>query len=152
MQLMVQRILDMLVADIMTAQPVTVTLDDPLRIAVERMRNFSCRRLPVVNKHGDLVGIITDRDTRLALHSPFVLGEEEHNQVILDKVTIRSVMTAAPITVQPNTDIADAISLMVTHRIGGLPVLRGETLVGIVTSTDVMTAFVRHLRYSEARV
>ena len=136
----------MLVADIMTANPITVTLDDSLRTAIEHMRHYNCRRLPVVNNDGALVGIITDHDTRLALHSPFVLREEGHDDGLLDSVKVRQCMTPAPITAEPGMDIATAISLMLTHKIGGLPVLRGESVVGIVTSTDVMAAFARYLK------
>jgi acetoin utilization protein AcuB len=134
------------VSEIMTANPVTVKLDDTLRTAVAQMHSYTCRRLPVVNTDGSLVGIITDRDTRLALHSPFVLHERWEEEALLDSVTVRACMTPAPIIIEPTADIEDAISLMLRNRIGGLPVLRGETIVGIITSTDIMTAFVRYLR------
>src|SRR5262249_32162146 len=143
------RIIGMRVADIMTEPPVTVKLNDTLRTAVERMQANNCHRLPVVNADGALVGIVTDRDTRLALQSPFVLHEKWEQDALLDRVTVRECMTSAPITVEPTTDIADAINLMLVHRIGGLPVLRGESIVGIITSTDVMTAFVRYLHRKE---
>jgi acetoin utilization protein AcuB len=133
----------------MTEHPVTVQLNDTLRTAVEQMQAYNCRRLPVVNADGALVGIVTDRDTRLALQSPYVLREKWEADALLDGLTVRECMTSAPITVEPTTDIGEAINLMLVHRIGGLPVLRGESIVGIITSTDVMTAFVRYLRRSE---
>lgn len=136
----------MRVSDIMTRDPVKVRLDDTLRTAVKLMQHYTCRRLPVVDHNGALVGIITDRDTRLALHSPFVLHERWQEEALLDRVTVRACMTPAPITIEPTADIEEAISLMLEHRIGGLPVLRGESVVGIVTSTDVMAAFVHYLR------
>src|SRR4051812_33150018 len=114
----------MVVADIMTAKPATVRMNDPLRIAIQRMYDYSCRRLPVINEDGSLVGIITDRDTRLALHSPFVLHERWQDEALLDNVTVRECMTPHPITVEPTMDIEEAIRLMVTYRVGGLPVLR----------------------------
>jgi acetoin utilization protein AcuB len=140
---------EMVVGDIMTAKPATVGLNDPLRIAIQRMVDFNCRRLPVINGDGSLVGIITDRDTRLALHSPFVLHERWQEEALLDNVKVRECMTPHPIAVEPTTEIAEAIRLMITYRIGGLPVLRGESVVGIVTSTDIMTAFARYLQYHE---
>src|SRR5690242_13140325 len=132
-------------SDIMTAHPITVELDDPLGVAIERMQSVGCRRLPVVNKDGALIGIITDRDTRLALHSPYIEHDLGQDIALLQNLPVRACMTPAHITVEPTTRIEDAISLMLTHRIGGLPVLKGETVVGIITSTDVMTAFVRYL-------
>ncbi len=139
----------MFVSDVMTAKPVTIGPDDTLRTAIMRMKENECRRLPVVNQQGMLIGIITDRDTRLALHSPYVLHERWQDEALLDNITVRLCMTPTPITVEPNTDIADAVSLMLRHHIGGLPVLLGETLVGIITTTDVMTAFVRKLQRDE---
>ena len=139
----------MLVSEIMTAKPITIKYDASLRLAIKLMHENNFRRLPVVNKEGQLVGIITDRDTRLALHSPFTLHEKWEHEALLDNVTVRAAMTAAPMTVEPTTDVIDAVRLMITYQIGGLPVLWDETLVGIVTSSDVMTAFVRYLRETE---
>jgi CBS domain-containing protein len=141
----------MFVSEIMTAKPITVRLDDSLRVAIARMRENNCRRLPVLNYSGALAGIITDRDTRLALHSPYTLHEQWEHEKLLDSVRVRVAMTAAPITVEPTTNVVEAVRLMTTYQIGGLPVLWDETLVGIVTSSDVMMAFVRYLR-SEQRI
>src|SRR5258706_6283485 len=140
------RDLPMRVSDIMTAHPLTVALDDSLGVAIERMQSIGCRRLPVVNQDGALVGIITDRDTRLALHSPYLPHDLGEDVALLQNVPVRAIMTPAPITVEPTSLIEDAISLMITHRIGGLPVLKSESVVGVVTSTDIMTAFARYLR------
>ncbi len=136
----------MFVSDVMTAHPVTIGPDDTLRTAINRMKENECRRLPVVNQSGSLIGIITDRDTRLALHSPYVLHERWQDEALLDNISVRICMTPTPITVEPTTDISDAVSLMLRHHIGGLPVLLGETVVGIITTTDVMTAFIRRLQ------
>src|SRR5262245_25727034 len=135
----------MFVSDVMTANPVTIGPNDTLRTAISRMKENECRRLPVVNANGSLIGIISDRDTRLALHSPYVLHERWQDDALLANLTVRICMTATPITVEPTTDIADAVSLMLRYHIGGLPVLRGETVIGIITTTDVMTAFIRRL-------
>ena len=136
----------MFVSDIMTINAVTIGPDETLRAAIDRMKSIECRRLPVVNNYGDLIGIITDRDTRLAMQSPYGPIDAQQDNAILDNVMVRDIMTPAPITVEPTTDLVKATSLMLRHHIGGLPVLRGESLVGIVTSTDVLSAFVRLLQ------
>jgi acetoin utilization protein AcuB len=136
----------MFVSDIMTTNAITIGPDDTLRTAIERMKSIECRRLPVVNTYGDLIGIVTDRDTRLAMQSPYESSDTRENDTILDSVVVRDCMTPAPITVEPTTDLVQATSLMLRHHIGGLPVLRGESLVGIVTSTDILSAFVRLLQ------
>ena len=139
----------MLVADIMTENPITANMDDTLRVVVDKMNSINCHRLPVCNKEGALVGIITDGDTRQVLHSPFASNNVAQNEALLDTVKVRQFMTPAPYTVEPTMDISNAIHLMLEYRIGGLPVLKGETVIGIVTSTDVLAAFARYLKASE---
>jgi len=136
----------MRVSDVMTPHPVTIGLNDSLRTAINRMKATECRRLPVINRHGQLVGIISDRDTRLALQSPYIFHEQWENEALLNTITVRQCMTATPITVEPQADIQDAINLMMQYKISGLPVVLSETLVGIITTTDVMAAFVRKLQ------
>lgn len=136
----------MFVSDVMTVNPVTIGPNDSLRTAIEQMKSIECRRLPVVNESGDVIGIVTDRDTRLAMNSPYPLHEAGQDDANLDNVLVRDCMTPAPITVEPTTDLVYATTLMLRHHVGGLPVLRGESLVGIVTATDILSAFVRMLK------
>ncbi len=137
----------MLVArDIMTPNPVTVRPDDPLGVAVEKMRSRRCRRLPVVE--GDrLVGIITDRDVRLALNSPLVLHERRSDQLLLEHVPVRACMTPDPITVSPDTPLVEVVRLMRDHKFGGVPVVEEGRLVGIITETDLMDLLIRLLEH-----
>ncbi|WP_376791330.1 CBS domain-containing protein [Thermoflexus sp.] len=137
----------MLVArDIMTPNPVTVRPDDPLGVAVEKMRARRCRRLPVVE--GDrLVGIITDRDVRLALNSPLVLHERREDRLLLEHVPVRACMTPDPITVSPDTPVIEVVRLMRDHKFGGVPVVEEGRLVGIITETDLMDLLIRLLEH-----
>jgi acetoin utilization protein AcuB len=129
------------VTDIMTANPVTIRLDKPLREALELMEEHGIKHLPVVSSDGHVVGVVSDRDCRHALHSPFILREKWQDEDLINHLQIRAVMSAAPIIVEPNVPAAEAARLMLTHRIGCLPVLRAETLVGIVTRSDILVAF-----------
>lgn len=125
------------VADIMTANPVTVTPRNAIRTAVNRMREGGFRRLPVVER-GRLVGIITDRDLRRAANSPFVVREQWYDNFILDHIEVGSCMTPNPLTIGPGDSIAEAARVMRNHKIGGLPVIADNQLVGIVTDTDLL--------------
>ena len=129
------------VADIMTPNPVTVTPRNAIRTAVNLMREGGCRRLPVID-HGRLVGIISDRDLRRAANSPFVVREQWYDNFILDHIEVGSCMTPNPITIGPAAPIADAARLMRNHKIGGLPVVDGDRLVGIVTETDLLDCLI----------
>jgi len=117
-------------------------LGDNLRAAVEHFRrgNYCC--LPALDSDGRLVGIVTDRDVRQALNSPFVLHERRQDERLLNQVLVEVCMTPDPITVRPETPVYEAARLMRTRKIGGLPVLDDAgTLVGIVTETDLLRAF-----------
>ena len=128
-------------AEIMTCDPVCVRPADSLRVAVERMRERNCRRLPVVDD-GKLVGIVTDRDVRLALNSPFVLRERRQDQELLDRVVLAECMTPDPVTLPPDASVVDAAHLMRDRKFGGVPILDGDRLVGIVTVTDLLTCLI----------
>lgn len=131
------------VADMMTASPVTIRNDSSLRHALQLMEQHGCRHLPVISADNHLTGIVSDRDCRLALNSPILMRQRWQDEAIMDRTTITSIMTAAPIVVEPNTPAAEAARLMIDHAISALPVMRGETLVGIVTTSDILMAFVR---------
>ena len=117
----------MLVANRMTTEPITVEPGDLLNHAAQKMLAGGFRRLPVVSD-GKLVGIITDRDLRE--HR----GHLEHTKV-------NGAMTETTITVSPDTVVEEAARIMCERQIGGLPVIHEGRLVGIITTTDVMHAF-----------
>lgn len=141
----------MKVSEIMTENPVTVTADDTLRTAVERMHEYNCRRLPVISRDGHVVGVVTDRDCRLASSSPYTAAGDDWDKTHMDRITVRMFMTAAPIITLPTADVSDVATLMLRYKIGGLPVMNGETLVGIITTSDILTAFIRMCRQEDER-
>jgi acetoin utilization protein AcuB len=131
----------MLVEKRMKRDPVTVAPQDSFRHAMTLIRQKGIRHLPVVE--GDrLVGIVTDRDIRQASPSPATSLEIHELHYLLEKVKIREIMTKKVHSVAPDTPIEEAARLMLQHRIGGLPVLRAGGLVGIITETDILAAFV----------
>jgi acetoin utilization protein AcuB len=137
------------VADIMTRDPITVTPRNAIRTAVNLMREGGFRRLPVVER-GRLVGMVTDRDLRRAANSPFVVREQWYDNFILDHIEIGSCMTPNPMTIAADAPIAEAARLMRDHKIGGLPVVAEERLVGIVTETDLLNCLITLLEHMVA--
>ena len=141
------------VSDIMTAKPVSIHQNGTLRQALELMDSNHCRHLPVLNSDGQLVGIVSDRDCRTALNSPHILRERWQDEQLADKLRVRAIMTPAPIVIEPDAEAAEAARLMLNNHISCLPVILGETLVGIVTTSDIMVAFMemyrREQRYHE---
>ena len=122
-------------ANVMTANPVTVSSRDTLATAKSLMDDGGFRRLPVVGD-GRLVGIVTERDIR------------EHASA-LDHTRVDAAMRTNVITVTPGECVENAAHLMLEHKIGGLPVMAEGKLVGIVTTTDIMRAFLRVIQAIE---
>ncbi|MGB8411545.1 MAG: CBS domain-containing protein [Candidatus Binatus sp.] len=116
----------MIVAELMTPKPVTVAPSDTLEAAHERMEAGRFRQVPVVDKER-LVGILTDRDTRQ------YLGQSARTRV-------DAVMSAHPFSVHPSTPVEKAAHLIITNKIGSLPVVEDGKLVGIITATDMLRA------------
>jgi acetoin utilization protein AcuB len=125
----------MLVSNRMIKDPVTVTPDDLLIQGRLKMQKGSFRRLPVVTD-GQLVGIITDRDMR------------EHAGY-LDRTEVKAMMSRKPLSVTPATTLEAAAQLLLKHKIGGLPVVENARLVGIITTSDVLQAFLEVMGASE---
>jgi acetoin utilization protein AcuB len=90
-----------------------------------------------------LLGIVTDRDIRLNLPSPATSLSVWEIDYLLARMTVESVMTRTIVTVDPRRDARVAAQLMLYHRIGALPVVDGATLIGIITETDLLRAFVK---------
>ncbi|MBC7227750.1 MAG: CBS domain-containing protein [Thermoflexales bacterium] len=127
----------MLVGERMTKRPITVTEETSLPEALELMRSEKIRRLPVLDKHGKLVGIVTELDLLRASPSPATTLSIYEIPYLLSKVKMRDIMTRNVITVTEDTPIEEAARIMADNKIGGLPVMRDNKLVGIITETDI---------------
>lgn len=134
----------MRVRDHMTPDPVVLGPEDTLRHARDLIRDNGLRRFPVV-ENGKLVGIVTDRDVRQADISSEVVQERRYVDYILERILVGGIMTPDPITVAPDTPVAEAAALILANRIGGLPVVSGDELVGIITETDLIKALIAML-------
>jgi acetoin utilization protein AcuB len=143
----------MLVRDRMTSPAVTITADTPFQEAVKLMREKGFRRIPVVNKDGRLVGIISERDLLHAAPSPATSLSIWEMNYLLWKLRIDELMTKNVLTVSPDTPIEEAARLMVSNKIGGLPVVdESKKVVGVITETDIFKTFVEMLGSGESGV
>jgi acetoin utilization protein AcuB len=126
----------------MTAPPITASPDMPVLEARQLMIDKRIRHL-LVTEGPNLLGIVTDRDIRLNLPSPATSLSVWEINYLLARLTVESVMTRTVITVDPRRDARAAAQLMLYHKIGAVPVVDGATLVGIITETDLLRAFVK---------
>lgn len=132
----------MKVADLMTICAITTDPYTPLLEARQLMLHKSIRHLLVVDGP-KLVGIITDRDIRLNLPSPATSLSVWEINYLLARMTVASAMTKNVVTIGPRQQARDAAQLMLDRRIGALAVVDGDGLVGIITETDLLRAFVK---------
>ena len=123
----------MRVSEIMSRELVTITPDKRVGQALQLMQKHQIRHLPVL-EGGRMVGWITSRDLREVLLAS-----------MLEKITVADVMIKAPISVSADTGIEEAARLIKEHKIGGMPVLEGERLVGVITMLDLIGAFLTML-------
>jgi len=134
----------MLVNKRMTRDPVVVSPADSLADAMRLTRARRIRHLPVV-QDGEVVGIVSDRDVRLAMPSPLTESDDQR-VAFLERTRISEVMRGNVATIGPLDTVEDAAKLMRRSRIGALPVVdaRGR-LLGILSESDVLDAFVEIL-------
>ncbi|MDR7480921.1 MAG: CBS domain-containing protein [Armatimonadota bacterium] len=134
----------MLVRDCMTPDPTTVAPQTSLGDALRVMRRQRIRHLPVMERDR-LVGIVTWTDLMRASPSPASGLAAWEIPELLAQAPVRDVMTEHPVTVAPDLPVEDAARLLRERKIGSLPVVDGDRLVGIVTESDLFDALVRLL-------
>jgi acetoin utilization protein AcuB len=125
----------------MSVDPVTVDPKDSLQRVVELLRRRDILSVPVVES-GKLVGIVTDRDVRQVAPGYPLLRDEEEIHRYMKNLTVTAAMTADPMTIAPEAPLVEAAKILETYRISSLPVLEQTKLVGMLTVTDLLRAFV----------
>ena len=126
------------VIDIMTKGALSISRNTTVSSAIDLMLTNNVRHLIVLGETGNLLGIVSDRDLRLAAQSPYAVYEEEKADAFVDTLTIDKVMTEMPECITPQASVSEAAQLMVDKRISALPVMRDGDVLGIVTTTDLL--------------
>ena len=132
----------MRVRELMTGTPIMVGPDTSIFEAKARMTAERIRHLIVV-AGADLVGIVTDRDIRLNLPSQATSLSVWEANYLLRRLPVGKVMSKSVIVIGPDREGHDAARLMIEHGIGALPVTDAGRVIGIITETDILRAFVR---------
>ena len=121
----------MRVQDLMITEPITIAPGASIQEALEKMKNNAIRHLPVVGETGRLRGFLTLADLKRGLLPSMVTDLE-----------LKDLMIREPFTVTPETDVEQAARLIYDRKISGLPVVSDEVLVGIITESDILRAFI----------
>ena len=129
------------VSDLMSREVVTLERNETLDIADHIMSLGRIRHMPVLDEDGQLCGVVSQRDLfRGALATALGYGVVAQNK-LLAALAVKEVMTTELLTATPDMPIEEAAGVMLQHKIGCLPVLDGDRLVGLITEAD----FVKHV-------
>jgi CBS domain-containing protein len=131
-----------LVRDWMTPDPICASPDMTLPEAHKLLEEHHIRRLPVVDKRGRLVGIVTQGDIRGAQPSEATSLSIFELNYLLSRLTLDRILTKNPVTITPDTTIGEAARLMLSKKIAGLPVVDDGRVVGILTESDIFRVVV----------
>jgi acetoin utilization protein AcuB len=121
----------MKIKSLMIADPVTVTENASIQKAIELMKEKGFRHLPVVTKGNKLKGFVTLSGLKQGL-IPAMVGD----------LTLSDLMILDPITVAPDDDLETAARVIYEHKISGMPVVKNQKVVGIITESDILRAFI----------
>jgi len=134
----------MTVKDVMTNEVTTLKRNEQLTLADDLMHLGRIRHLPVLDDDGEaLIGIISQRDLfRGALAQAIGYGHRARRK-LLDTLVVKEVMTTDPTTTTPDTPLADAARVLMEKKIGCLPVVENDRLVGLLTEGDFVALYVR---------
>lgn len=121
----------MKIKSLMIHDPITVTEKTSIQEAIELMKEGRFRHLPIVSKNKKLKGFITLTDLKQGL-IPAMVGD----------LALTDIMISDPITVDPDDDLETAAVLIYEHKIGGMPVVKNGAVVGIITESDILRAFI----------
>jgi len=142
----------MYIGRIMHTDLITISPDATLVEASDIIKKKKIDHLLVVNGKGKLVGIVSDRDLKQYWASPATTLSTHELNYLLDKILVKMIMVKTVVTVTPETTIERAAYIMQTNNINSLPVMEGDDLVGIITSTDVMGVLLEALGMNDNSV
>jgi len=133
--------------DFMHLNPIVLENTSSVVEAIKLLEEHNFRHLPIVDESNKVVGIISDRDikqVRVAIDLFNVSLEEAEEEILITDIMTRNV-----ITISPDTFLKKAADIMITHKIGALPVVENDKIVGIISETDLLKALLWLLEEKE---
>ena len=128
----------MLIEEIMAKDVITLYPTDTVRDALEKMRDKKIRHLPVITKDQEVVGIITDRDLKEIIPSTLT----DHKGTDIYNMEISKIMTKNPIIGHPMDFVEESAVIFYHNKIGSIPIVSNNKLVGIITETDLLYKYI----------
>ncbi|MFZ5802892.1 MAG: HPP family protein [Candidatus Omnitrophota bacterium] len=140
---------DVPIREIMASPAVTIHVQDPFHIVEQKFRMKGIRHLPVLDDHGKVVGLVTQRDLYRTVSPHKTESGADYDEETLDEFILEYVMKKEPLVLRPDDKISDAIEIMARRKFGCIPIVddAGRS-VGILTETDILKWI--HRLFSEA--
>jgi len=132
-----------LVENVMSTDVFTLGWNDKLSVADDLMKQRRIRHIPVLNSDGELCGILTQRDLFRGILLKSLGYGSRAEQKLLDSLSIKDAMRDEVLTISPESTLSDAAELMLSNKVGCLPVIDGEQLVGMISEADFVKQFAR---------
>jgi CBS domain-containing membrane protein len=132
-----------LVENVMSTDVFTLGRNDKLSVADDLMKQRRIRHIPVLNSDGELCGILTQRDLFRGILLKSLGYGSRAEQKLLDSLSIKDAMRDEVLTISPESTLSDAAELMLSNKVGCLPVVDGEQLVGMISEADFVKQFIR---------
>jgi len=141
----------MFVKNYMTRDPVTATPDTSHQNAMKLLRKHKIRRLPIIDD-GKLIGMVVEKDLLTNQPSPATTLSIYEIYSLLERLKIHQLMIIPVITVEGDCPMEEAARIMIAEKIGCLPVMDAEKLIGIITETDIFKALAQILGGGEGGI
>jgi acetoin utilization protein AcuB len=125
------------VSEVMVNSVVTVSSGDSLQHALSLLEKYQVHELPVLEQ-GRLIGIVTGGDLKFFTPAFPLLPDLEELRQTLRELTVAAAMTLEPVSTNPQATLLEAITLMYKHHVSALLVTEGETLLGILSVSDIL--------------
>lgn len=138
------------VKDIMTTEVFVLHATQTLELVRSLMRIKHVRHVPIVDTDNSFLGLLTHRDLLAQTISHLAEVDEEEQEYLDRHIHIMNVMKTDVLTVNPEMDVCSAITLLIEHKYGCLPVVEDGKLVGIVTEADFLNLTLELLRRSDS--
>ncbi len=133
-----------LVKDVMSSDVFTLGRNEKLSIADDLMKQQRIRHIPVLNSDGELCGILTQRDLFRGILLRSLGYGSRAEQIMLDSLSIKDAMHEEVLTISPQSTLSDAADLMLSKKVGCLPVVDDRRLVGMISEADFVKQFASH--------
>lgn len=132
--------LDAMIEEIMHSVVITVAPGDTLGEAIKRCTDWRIRHIPVLDADDELVGIVSDRDIRMAVGQAMVAdaAAQRDGRVYVEDQRVGDIMSSDVLTIDPRKMLSSAVPIMLNSRVSALPVSMDGMLMGIITRTDIL--------------